>query len=110
MDDQPLTIKPIQMTELIQHLSSLVNEVARQQTRVLIEKDGIPVAALISADDLRLFTRLEEQRAERFKVIDEIREAFKDVGPEEIERETDRIIANIRAENREQAAETVTRR
>ena len=67
---------------------------------MLIEKSGAPVAAIISAADLDRFVLYEQQRAERFNVIDAMREAFKDVPPEEIERETDRIIARIREENR----------
>jgi hypothetical protein len=43
-------------------------------------------------------------------VIDELREAFKDVNPEEIERETDRIIASIRAEGRERLPEAAASR
>lgn len=46
-------------------------------------------------------------RDDDFAIIDELRAAFKDVPAEEIERETDRILARIRAEmqiEREQAA------
>jgi hypothetical protein len=45
-------------------------------------------AARVSTD----YPRLDRGREERFAVIDEMREAFKDVPDDEIERETDRIL------------------
>jgi len=80
--------------------SQLLNKVFRSKTRVVVEKSGIPVAAVISAEDLQRFTQLEEQREERFKALDKMREAFKDVPPEEIEREVKRAISQVRAEKR----------
>ena len=80
--------------------SQLLNKVFRNQTRVVVEKSGIPVAAVISAEDLQRFTRMEEQREKRFKALDKMREAFKDVPSEEIDREVKRAISQVRAENR----------
>jgi hypothetical protein len=57
------------------------------------------VAAIISARDLERFNRWEAQRGRDFAVIDEAREAFKDVPPEEIEREVAKAIAEVRAES-----------
>ncbi|MGH2616700.1 MAG: type II toxin-antitoxin system prevent-host-death family antitoxin [Thermomicrobiales bacterium] len=81
-------------------LSNLVNAVYRRQTRVLIEKHGIPVAAIVSVDDLRRLSQHEQESEDPFQVIDRVREAFKDVPDEEIERETDRIITRNRASDR----------
>lgn len=80
--------------------SQLLNKVFRNQTRVVVEKSGIPVAAVISAEDLQRFTQMEEQRERRFKALDKMRDAFKDVPPEEIDREVKRAISQVRAENR----------
>jgi hypothetical protein len=38
-----------------------VNGVYRKETRILLEKRGIPVAAIIAADDLKRFARLERE-------------------------------------------------
>ncbi len=110
MGEQQATTQTMKISDVKNTLSSLVNEVYRQETRVLIEKSGIPVAALVSVDDLRRLSQLEQERDDPFQVIDELREAFKDVPPEEIERETDRIIARIRAEDRQRVPETVASR
>ncbi len=76
--------------------SQLLNKVFSGNTRVVVEKSGIPVAAVISADDLKRFTQLEEQRNERFKALDKIRESFKDVSSEKLEREINEAITQIR--------------
>ena len=81
--------------------SQLLNKVFRSKTRVIVEKSGIPVAAVISAEDLQRFTQMEEQRARRFKVLDRIGEAFKDVPEKEIDREVKKAISEVRAEKRQ---------
>ena len=68
--------------------------------RVVVQESGTPVAAIVSADDLRKLDAIEQDRDARFSVIDRAREAFRGVPPEEIERETDRILAEIRAEEK----------
>ena len=78
--------------------SQLLNKVFRDKTRVVVEKSGIPVAAVISVEDLQRFTQMEEQREKRFKALDKMREAFKDVPSEEIEREVKKAISAVRAE------------
>lgn len=85
-------------SDVRQQWSQLLNNVFRGKTRVVVEKSGIPVAAIISAEDLKRFTQLEEQRNERFKALDRMREAFKDVPTDEVERELDKALTQVRSE------------
>lgn len=103
MRDRSPTTRTMKISEVKSTFSSLVNGVYRKETRVLVEKSGIPVAALVSAEDLELLTRLDEQRARRREVVDAMREPFRGVPADDIERATDRIIAEIEAEERIQA-------
>ena len=96
---EPMT-ETINVTEARQKWSQLLNKVFRRETRVIIEKSGIPVAAIISAQDLERFNRLEAQRAERFKVFEEVGQAFKDENPEEIERQAAHAVQEVRREDR----------
>lgn len=80
--------------------SQLLNKVFRNKTRVVVEKSGIPVAAVISAEDLQRYTQMEEQRAKRFEVLDRIGEAFKDVPEKELNRQVKKAIGEVRAEKR----------
>ena len=97
IENAPVT-QTMKISEVKTRLSSLVNEVYRKETRVLVEKSGIPVAALVSSDDLQRLAQLDEQRAERRRVLESMREPFRGVPPEEIERETAKAAAEVRAE------------
>jgi prevent-host-death family protein len=97
MREQEVMTQTMKISDVKNTLSSLVTKVYRNETRVLVEKSGIPVAAIISAEDLKRFAQLEQEREQRFAVIDRVREACADVPAEEIEAETDRIIARNRA-------------
>lgn len=85
-------------SDVRQQWSQLLNKVFRNETRVVVEKSGIPVAAVISAEDLKRFTNLDEQRKKRFKALDKMREAFKNTSSEEIEREIKKAIVSVRAD------------
>lgn len=87
-------------SDVRQQWSQLLNKVFRNQTRVVVEKSGIPVAAVISAEELERFIQLEEQRAEHFKALDRIREAFKDVPAGEVEKKVERALSEVRSEKR----------
>src|SRR5918993_4655278 len=104
MREQPTT-ETMKISEVKQQLNRLVNRVYRRETRIMVEKSGIPVAGIVSAEDLRRLDRLDRERAERFKVLEEFGEAFKDVPAEELEREVARSIAEVRAEQRAQQAQ-----
>jgi prevent-host-death family protein len=97
----------MKISEVKQQLNRLVNQVYRRETRVLVEKSGIPVAGIVSVEDLERLDRLDRERAERFKVLEEFGEAFKDVPVEELEREVARALAEVRAERRAQEAQVV---
>ena len=98
-EQEPMT-QTLKISDVKNQLSSLVNAVYRKETRVLVEKAGIPVAALVSTQDLKQLARLDAQRAERRRVVAAMREPFRDVPPEEIERETAKAVAEVQAEMR----------
>lgn len=87
-------------SDVRQNWSYLLNQVFRDQTRVIVEKSGIPVAAVISAEELERFIKLEEQRERNFSVLDEISEKFKDIPAEEIEQQVSKVLTEIRAKKR----------
>jgi prevent-host-death family protein len=103
-DRKPL--KPATQTmsasETRQHFSDVVNRVYRGEERVVIERSGIPVAAVISARDFERFQEFERRRDADFAILDEIRAAFRGIPPEELEREAAKALAEARAELRAQ--------
>ena len=88
----------------------LVVQVSHGETRIVVENGGVPIAAIVSSDDLKHLARLDEQRAERKRVVAAMREPFRGVSPEEIERETAMAAAEVREEMRDERESAATRR
>lgn len=93
-------IKTMKASEAWQQFSQILNQVFRHETRVIVEKSGIPVVGIISADDLERFSLWEKQRAEQFKTLEENWKAFEGVSDEEIEREVAKAVADVRKKYR----------
>ncbi len=88
----------IKASAVRQQWSEVLNTVFRKETQVMVEKSGIPVAAIISTDDLARLQRLEAERNKDFAILDEIRAAFKDVPADELEQEVTKALAAVRQE------------
>jgi prevent-host-death family protein len=100
---QPMT-QTVKISEVKRQLSHLVDRVYRREARIVVEKSGIPVAGIVSAQDVQRLDRLDRERTERYKALYEFAAGFVDQTPEEIERETARAIADVRAEQQKAAA------
>jgi len=86
-----------------QNFSKLINEVAGGETRVVVEKNGLPVAAIISAKDYELFKLIMANRARQLESMRRMSESVAHIPMEEIEAEVDRIVAEDRARYRASA-------
>jgi prevent-host-death family protein len=106
-EQEPMT-QTMKISDVKNTLSSLVNKVYRKETRVLVEKAGIPVAALVSADDLNRLQQLDRAWNERTNAIERFSQAFADVPPEEAEAEVTRIIAERRQRRAAEAERQLT--
>jgi prevent-host-death family protein len=91
-------IQTLEITDVEGRLSHLVDEVSRNELRVIVAEAGAPIAAVVSVGDLERWARLDREREERFTVLDRMRAAFADIPPEEIEREVAKAVAEVRAE------------
>jgi prevent-host-death family protein len=90
--------RAIKLTEARSTFSALVNDVYRTQDRVIVEKSGIPVAAIVSVADLERLDQLDSQRAADIEVFRRFASHFENVSSEELEAEVARAIAEVRAE------------
>ncbi len=82
------TTTTMKFTDARAHLSELFNRVAKQEIRILVEKNGVHVGAIISPRDLARFEEIaREKREKMLAAINDFGEAFKDVSDEEFERE-----------------------
>jgi prevent-host-death family protein len=98
MAEREPTTQTVKASEARAQWSQLINKVARRQTRVIVEKSGVPVAAIISTQDLERLNHLEAQRQRDFQALENSWAAFKDAPAEEVEREAAKAIAEVRAE------------
>lgn len=79
-EPQPdLETQSVELSDVSTQNASLVDVIARKQTRVLVEESGRPVAALVSLEDYRQLARMDAQRADALRVVSEIQELFSDV-------------------------------
>ncbi len=84
-EHEPPMTQTMNVTDAREHWSQVLTAVFRRQTRVVLEKAGIPVASLVSTDDLERLRRYDAERAADFA---------------ELEREVARVIAEVRTERR----------
>jgi prevent-host-death family protein len=88
------------VTEARKQFSETLDRVRRRETRVVVEKSGIPVGAVVSMDDLARLKRIDQDRAALLETLAETRRAFEGVPADEIEAEIERAIAEVEAERR----------
>jgi prevent-host-death family protein len=98
--------RAVKLTEARSTFSSIVNEVYRDHNRVVIEKSGIPVAAIVSVTDLERLDRLDVQRAADNEILNRFASHFANFSTEELEAEVAKAIAEVRAEYAPEVAKT----
>lgn len=102
----PRVTKTVKETEARQHFSQLLGEVSRREARVLVEKSGIPVAAIVAAEDLDRLRHWEAQQQERLDLLGRMRSGFTGLSEEQISQDVAKVIDQVRHDtgNREAAA------
>jgi prevent-host-death family protein len=90
----------VTVSDIQRELESLVDRVHQGEIRVVVEKDGTPVAVFVSPRDLERLDQFDAEWEDDFAVFDEISSAFADVPLEELEQEVDKAVAEVRAEMR----------
>ena len=103
MSGREPVVKTMKASQARAEWSAILNGVFRKENRVLVEKSGIPVAAIVSADDLEYLAQRDAERRASFEAIEAIRARNADKDPDEVESDIAEEIAAMRAERRAQA-------
>jgi prevent-host-death family protein len=103
----PLT-QTMNASQMRREWSRTLRKVFSEHTRVIVEKSGIPVAAVISPADLERLERFEREWEVDRKVLQESWTAFEDVPAEELEREVTKALAEVREELRAERRRAAT--
>ena len=97
-------IQTLKASDVRSNWSQLLNQVFRGETEVVVEKSGIPVAAIVSAQDYQKLQQIKQARKRDFDVINRMRAAFKGIPDDEIEREVNKAVNEVRKERRLRAS------
>ncbi len=100
-----LNSNPVSIDELRTNLADIINRVTYANDRVVVRKHNRDVAMIVSLDEYEKLMdptkRLSESEwQESWKRLDEIRVKMPKVDPEELDREIDRAVEEVRAEKR----------
>lgn len=98
MPDQAPMTQTMKASQAHNEWSRVLNQVSRRETRVVVEEDGVPVAAIVSTQDLERLQQLEQQRQRDLATLRASQEAFKGEPVDEVERQIAQALAEVRAE------------
>lgn len=90
-------IRTIPALQARTHFGEIMKDVQGGRVRVLVEKSGVPMVGIISADEFR---QLVAERAARFEVVDRIRKRMPPVSGSEVERDVREALKGVRRRRR----------
>lgn len=86
------------VAEARQRFSRILDDVRETDEPVIIEKSGVPVAAVVPLTVLDRDRRWAADRAERIALLERMRRPFRDTPTDEIETQVRKAIAAVRTE------------
>jgi hypothetical protein len=95
----------MRISEAKSHLSTVVNDVFRRETRILVEKSGIAVSVILATSDLERLDRLDRQCAERTAPLEAFGAVLADVPAAEPQRDVNRIVTRVWGDAEDAGAE-----
>jgi prevent-host-death family protein len=93
----PVKIKTVPALEARTQLGQIMKDVQGGRVRVLVEKSGVPMVGIISAEEFR---RVIAEREARFAVIDRIRRRLPAVPDAEVHRDVQEALRQARRRRR----------
>ncbi len=92
-----MKIKTVPALEARTQFGRILKDVQGGQVRVLVEKSGVPMVGIISAQE---FQRLIAERDARFEVVDRIRRRLPAVPDHEVQRDVREALKQVRRRRR----------
>lgn len=93
----PVKIKTVPALRARTRLGEIMKEVQSGRVRVLVEKSGVPMVGIISAEE---FQRTIAEREARFEVVNRIRSRMPSVPDTEVERDVVEALRRVRRRRR----------
>ncbi len=89
-------LESLSVSQARQQFSETLNRVYRGEARVIVEKSGIPVGAIVSPRDLADINEMQRRREGMRAALANTRAAFADIPAEEIEREIEKAVEEVK--------------
>lgn len=93
-------VETMTVSQARQQFSETLNRVYKGEARVIVEKNGIPVAAIVPMADVRAAEEKEGHRRALLQALKGAQAGFADVSEEEAEREIANALEDIKRERR----------
>lgn len=94
---EPVKIKTVPALEARTHLGEIMKKVQGGKVRVLVEKGGVPMVGIISAEE---FQRVIAEREARFEIVDRIRSRMPSAPEAEVQRDVREALKEVRRRRR----------
>jgi len=93
-------IETLNVSEARKQFSDLLNRVHRDEELIVVEKSGIPVAGIVPMSIVQAAREKQAERQELLNFLQRPRSGFDGVSEEEIEREIELALEDIKQERR----------
>ena len=98
------TTETMSETDSRNQFSEILERVSRNEDRIIIEKDGVPVAAIVPLSVVRDAESTERRRQNLREAFETTREEMRGIPPDEIEREIAQSVADVEASRRQRGS------
>jgi hypothetical protein len=88
-----MSTKTIPAVEARVHLGEIMKRSFKNGEDFIVEKSGIPMIAILNADEYKKYI---QEREERFKIIERIKKKLPDVPAKEVEKDITKAIKTVR--------------
>ena len=92
--------KTVAASEAKRNWSKVINRVVSGEVRFVVEKNGTPVAGIVSAGDVERLAEFDAEWERADEIFTQFGRAFRDQTVEQIEEAVAQAVAEVRAENR----------
>ena len=91
-----MTIKTIPALKARTHLGEIMQRSYKKGERFIVEKAGIPMVVILNAREYEEFARMMEEREERFKILDRMKDKIPLKASDEIESDVNEALDAVR--------------
>ncbi len=92
-----------------QRWSKMLNDVFRGYSRFVVERNDIPIAAIVSMADLQRLREFDEDRQKRFRILERIGVRFANEESGQVERSVASALAEVREQVRADVSDAARR-